>query len=58
MELAGGGIIGLLHLIAFVYALIKIIQSPTTVGMKVLWAAIVLIFPCIGLIVWFFIGPK
>jgi hypothetical protein len=53
-----GGIIGLLILIADIYAIIKILQSGASTGAKVLWIVVVLLLPVIGVILWFFLGPK
>lgn len=52
-----GGIFGLLVLIADVYAIIKILQSRTQPSPKIVWILVVLIFPLVGVIVWFFAGP-
>lgn len=51
------GILGLLLLIADIFAIIKIAKSSESTGMKVVWIAIVLILPLIGLIAWFLAGP-
>jgi len=51
-------LLGLLHLILFVWALISIVGSGASGLSKLLWILIVLVFPLIGLIVWFFLGPK
>ena len=51
------GILGLIVLIADIFAIIKIVQSSASTGLKILWVVIVLVLPLIGLIVWFFIGP-
>jgi hypothetical protein len=51
-------IIGLLILIADVWAVLNVIGSGATTGKKVLWIVIILIFPVVGLIVWFLAGPK
>ncbi|MGF1571988.1 MAG: PLDc N-terminal domain-containing protein [Sumerlaeia bacterium] len=51
-------ILGLIHLILFIYAIIKIVQSSASLVAKIVWSLIVFIFPLVGLIVWFFIGPK
>ncbi|MBW1743800.1 MAG: PLDc N-terminal domain-containing protein [Deltaproteobacteria bacterium] len=51
-------IIGLLILVADIWAILNVIGSATTTGKKVLWIVIILIFPVVGLIVWFFAGPK
>lgn len=58
MSVEINGILGLLLLIAIVYALIQIVQSSASTGRKVLWSVLVLVFPLIGVIVWFFIGPR
>lgn len=50
-------LIGIIILIADIYAIIKIAQSSATPLAKALWIVGVLIFPIVGLIVWFFAGP-
>lgn len=51
------GIIGLLILIADIYAIVKIVQSSADTVKKVVWVLLVLILPIIGLIAWYFAGP-
>ncbi len=51
-------IIGLLILVADIWAILNVIASGATTGKKVLWIVIILIFPVVGLIVWYFAGPK
>lgn len=50
-------IIGLLILVLDIFAIIKIIQSSASGTEKILWILCVLIFPVIGMIIWFFAGP-
>ena len=50
-------IIAILILIADIYAIIKIIQSSADTVKKILWILGVLIFPVLGLIVWYLAGP-
>lgn len=52
-----GSIIGILILIADVYAIIKIGQSNAEPLKKALWIVGVLVFPIIGLIAWYLAGP-
>jgi hypothetical protein len=52
------GIIGLLILIADIWAILNIVQSRESTGVKVLWVVLVLVLPVLGLIVWYFAGPK
>jgi Phospholipase_D-nuclease N-terminal len=54
----GGGLLGLLVLIADVWALINIFQSGADTGKKVLWVVIILVLPVLGFILWYFLGPK
>ena len=53
-----GGILGLIILILDVWAIIKTIQSSASTGNKVLWVVLILVLPVIGLLLWFFLGPK
>jgi Phospholipase_D-nuclease N-terminal len=51
------GIIGLLILIADIYAILNIIQSSVKTAEKILWTLLVLFLPLIGLVIWYFAGP-
>lgn len=53
-----GGIFGLLILIASVYAIVKIFQCRAPTGTKVLWIVLIIILPLVGVIIWYFLGPK
>ena len=50
-------ILGLVILALDIFAIIKILQSGATGLEKILWVLGVLIFPVVGLIVWFVAGP-
>ena len=52
------GIFGLLILVADVWAIVNIVQSGESVGAKVLWVVLVLVLPLLGLLIWYFAGPK
>ena len=53
-----GGLAGLIIFVLDIYAIIKIINSSATTGMKVVWVLIVAVLPVIGLVAWFIAGPK
>ena len=53
-----GGVLGLLILIADVWAIIRIAQSGATAGYKALWIVLVLVLPVLGLIIWLLLGPR
>ena len=51
------GVFGIIHLAIVVYALIQIFGSAASTGNKVLWVFIVAIFPVVGVILWYVMGP-
>lgn len=51
------GIIGLLVLIADIYAILKIVKSSAGDGRKAIWIAVVLVLPILGLFLWYLFGP-
>lgn len=58
MGIEVGGILGLIILIADVWAIIKTIQSPASTGSKVFWVVLILLLPVLGLLIWLLAGPK
>lgn len=52
------GLLGFIHLALCIWAIVSIINSRAGGLGKVLWILAVLFFPVVGLILWFFIGPK
>ena len=53
-----GGIIGLIILALDIWAIINVIQSSNSTGSKILWVLLILVLPVVGLIIWFFAGPR
>ncbi len=47
----------LLHVVLWVYAVIRILDSAASMGRKILWIVVVALLPVLGLIIWFFAGP-
>jgi hypothetical protein len=58
MEIQVGGLFGLILLIVAIWAIIKTVESPATTGIKVMWVVVILLLPLLGLILWFFLGPR
>ena len=52
------GILGLLILIGDIWAIINIFQSSASNEKKLLWTVVVILLPLLGLILWFFLGPR
>jgi hypothetical protein len=44
--------------VADIWAIVKTLQSPVTPGTKALWVLVIFLLPVIGLVIWFFMGPR
>ena len=58
MNMPYNGILGLLILIGDVWAIISIFQSSASNEKKALWIVLVVLLPLVGLILWYFLGPR
>lgn len=58
MEIEVGGIFGLLILIADVWAIVNVVQSSSSTGIKVGWVVGILLLPLLGFIAWLIFGPR
>jgi thiol:disulfide interchange protein len=52
------GLWGLLILAADIWAIINIAQSSASNEKKALWIVLVVVLPLVGLILWYFLGPR
>jgi hypothetical protein len=53
-----GGILGLLVLIADIWAILNVVQSNASTGSKAIWIVVILVLPVVGFIIWFLAGPR
>ena len=58
MDVKVEGFFGLLILVADIWAILNIVQSPASTGKKLLWILIILLLPVVGVLIWWFIGPR
>ena len=58
MGIEVGGVIGLIILIADIWAIVNVLGSSASTGSKVLWVLVILLLPVIGLIAWLIMGPR
>ena len=58
MNMQVNGLLGLLILAADIFAIISIFQSGASNEKKALWIVLVVVLPLVGLILWFFLGPR
>jgi len=52
------GILGLLWLIIVVWAIVKTAQARVGMAVRLIWILVLILFPVVGLLFWFFLGPK
>jgi hypothetical protein len=52
------GLWGLLVLVGDVWAIINIFQSTASSEKKLIWIIAVVLLPVLGLILWYFLGPR
>ena len=53
-----GGILGIVVLVADIWAIVNVFQSRISMGGKVLWTALIVVLPLLGFVIWFFAGPR
>jgi succinate dehydrogenase/fumarate reductase cytochrome b subunit len=58
MNFGYGGLLGVLILAADIWAIINILQSSVSNEKKLIWTIAVVLLPLLGLILWFFLGPR
>jgi hypothetical protein len=51
-------ILGLIILILDIVAILSVLGGTSTLGHKLLWLAIILLFPVIGVIIYFLVGQS
>jgi len=58
MNFGTSSVFGLLILIGDIWAIINIFQSAASNEKKLIWIVAVALLPVLGLILWFFLGPR
>lgn len=58
LNIGYNGLWGLLILIGDIWAIINILQSSASNEKKLLWIVVVVLLPLVGLILWYFLGPR
>jgi succinate dehydrogenase/fumarate reductase cytochrome b subunit len=58
MDIGYNGIFGILILAGDVWAILNIAQSSASNEKKALWIVLVVVLPLLGLILWYFLGPR
>jgi hypothetical protein len=58
MYVGYNGLWGLLVLAGDIWAVINIVQSSASNERKLIWILVVVLLPLLGLILWYFLGPR
>jgi hypothetical protein len=58
MNMGYNGLWGLLVLAGDIWAIINILQSSVSNEKKLIWIIAVVLLPLLGLILWYFLGPR
>lgn len=58
MSLGYNSLWGVLILAGDIWAIINILQSAASNEKKLLWTIVVVLLPVLGLILWYFLGPR
>ncbi|MBC7916629.1 MAG: PLDc N-terminal domain-containing protein [Rhodoferax sp.] len=58
MQFGYNGLIGLLILAGDIWAILNIFQSSASNEKKLIWILVVLLLPFLGLLLWYFLGPR
>ena len=58
MHFGYNGLIGVLVLAGDIWAILNIFQSSASNEKKLIWIIAVLLLPIVGLVLWYFLGPR
>ena len=58
MDIGYNSLWGVLILAGDIWAIINIFQSSVSNEKKLIWTLVVVLLPLLGLILWFFLGPR
>ena len=58
MNIGYNGVLGVLILAGDIWAIIKIFKSSVSNEKKLIWIVAVVLLPVLGLILWYFLGPR
>ncbi|MDT0618352.1 PLDc N-terminal domain-containing protein [Salinisphaera sp. P385] len=53
-----GGLLGLVILIADIWAILQVVKSGAEPVIKIVWVVAIIVLPVVGLIAWLLFGPR
>jgi len=58
LPLVGVGLIYMIGLVIWIWAIVQTIQSSESDGAKIAWILVLIFIPVLGLLIWLFAGPR
>ena len=58
MNFGNYGLLSIIVLALDIYAILNVAASSATIGKKVVWIVGIIVFPILGVIVWWLAGPR
>jgi len=58
LPMLGLGLVYLIGLLIWIWAIIETIRSGETDGAKIAWILVLIFIPVLGLLIWLFAGPR
>lgn len=52
------GLLGLVIMLADLYAIYQVLTSRASTLAKIIWTIVIIALPVLGLLIWFFAGPR
>jgi hypothetical protein len=52
------GILSLIILVLDIWAILQVFKSNASTVAKIIWTLVIVCLPVVGLIIWYFAGPK
>ena len=53
-----GGLLGIVVAVLDIWAIIRVLGSGATTAAKIGWSLLIILLPFVGLVIWYFAGPK
>ncbi|MDT0635723.1 PLDc N-terminal domain-containing protein [Spectribacter hydrogenooxidans] len=53
-----GGLLGLVILVACIWAILQVVKSGAEPVVKIIWVVAIIVLPVVGLIAWLLFGPR
>ena len=53
-----GGLLGMIIAVLDIWAIVRVLGSSASTAAKIGWSLLIILLPAVGLVIWYFAGPK